>query len=135
MNKITNVLLTLALGGFLATSAFAQTSTSPSQPAPNQPAPNKPLAGPNGHDPGHPRVNQVDNRLENQQDRIKQGLKNGTLTNQEAHQLYRKDQRIATQERKDMAANGGHLTKQEQKQMNKELNHNSKKIYKEKHGQ
>jgi len=33
-----------------------------------------------------------------------------------------------------MAANGGHLTKQEQRQLNHELNHNSKKIYKEKHG-
>ena len=121
-NLFTKSLLTLAVGGLMiAGSAAAQTSTNTSG------------AGPGVVDPGHPRVNQVDNRLENQKDRIQQGVKNGTLTKQEARQMWNHDRRIANQERKDMAANGGHLTKQEQHQLNRELNKNSKQIYKEKH--
>jgi len=128
--KVTKLLLILAVGGSLlfAGIAVAQTSTPPSsQPAASQPA------GPGVVDPGHPRVNQVDNRLENQKNRIQQGVKNGTLSKQQAEHLARNDKRIAAQERRDMAANGGHLTKQEQKQLNKEENRNSKKIYDEKH--
>jgi hypothetical protein len=124
-NKITSSLFALALGGTLmfAGSASAQTSTPPAA----QPA------GAGVVDPGHPRVNQVDNRLENQKDRVAQGVKNGTLTKQQAHSLARNDHRIANQEKKDMAANGGHLTKQDQTRLNRELNKNSKKIYNEKH--
>jgi len=123
--KLTNSLLILAFGAFtLAGSAFAQTATQSPEP---------PTAGPGAVDPGHPRVNQVDNRLEHQQNRIEQGVKNGTLTRQQARELYRNDQRVAHQEQKDMAAHGGHLTKREQTNMNKELNHNSKQIYRAKH--
>jgi hypothetical protein len=32
-----------------------------------------------------------------------------------------------------MAADGGHLTKQDQRQLNREANRQSKKIYKDKH--
>jgi len=124
-SKITNLLLVVAIAGALMCSGFAVAQTA--TPPPTQPAP---AAGP---DPGHPRVNQVDRRLERQQDRIQQGVKNGTLTDQQAHRLASKDRRIANQESKDMAAHGGHLTAQEQKQLNQKLNNNSKKIYKEKH--
>lgn len=121
MNKLTDSLLVLVAGGALSLAA-AQTATPATEPA-----------GPGVIDPGHPRVNQVDNRLENQKDRIQQGVKNGSLTKQQARQLGRNDRRITAQERRDMAANGGHLTKQEQRQINGELNRNSKKIYNEKH--
>lgn len=131
INKLTNSLLILAVGGAL-TFAAAQSST-PAQPAPVPPAANEP-AGPGVVDPGHPRVNEVDQRLQNQKERIEQGVKNGTISKEEARRMWRNDQRIANQERKDMAANGGHLTKQEQQNLNKALNHNSKKIYNEKHG-
>lgn len=120
-NKINSSLLAVVLtfAGF----ASAQTSST----AATQPV------GPGVYDADHPRVNQVDNRLENQKDRIQQGVKKGTLTPEQARQLARNDRRIANQERRDMAGNGGHLTKQEQRQLNRELNQNSKKIYKEKH--
>jgi len=91
-------------------------------------------AGPGVVDPGHPRVNEVDQRLQDQKERIEQGVKNGTMTKQEARQAWHNDQRVANQERKDMAANGGHLTKGEQNNLNKALNKNSNKIYKDKHG-
>jgi len=126
MNKLANSLLIVAIGGAL-TFATAQSANPQPVPPGNQPA------GPGVVDPGHPRVNEVDQRLQNQKDRIEHGVKNGTMTKQEARQAWRNDQRVAHQERKDMAANGGHLTKQEQGQLNHELNHNSKKIYKDKH--
>jgi len=124
MNKITNSLLILAVGGLLLGSAAAQTSGAPaSEPA-----------GPGVVDPGHPRVNQVDNRLQDQKERIKQGVKDGTITKQQARQLGENDKRIEQREKQDMAKNGGHLTKQEQANINKAMNKNSNKIYKEKHG-
>jgi hypothetical protein len=41
--------------------------------------------------------------------------------------------RTQNNEKKDMAANNGHLTKQDQRQPNREANHMSKRIYKDKH--
>ena len=68
-NKFTKSLITLAVGGLmLAGSASAQTSTTTSG------------AGPGVVDPGHPRVNQVNRREENQQQRIGNGVKSGLTT-------------------------------------------------------
>ncbi|HZP62130.1 MAG TPA: hypothetical protein VFB28_01840 [Terriglobales bacterium] len=127
MNKLINSLLIVAIGGTLTFAAAQSANPQPVPPGATQPA------GPGVYDPGHPRVNEVDQRLENQKDRIQQGVKDGTMTKQEARQAWRNDRRVAAQERRDMAANGGHLTKKEQNQLNHELNHNSQKIYKEKH--
>jgi hypothetical protein len=133
MTKKTNLaLLVLAVGVSFSFSA-AQTSTPvPSQPAPTPPAASEP-AGPGVVDPGHPRVNEVDQRLEDQRRRIQEGLRNGTLSKEEARQMWHHDQEIAAKERKDMAANGGHLTPQEQNNLNNALNKNSREIYNEKH--
>jgi hypothetical protein len=84
-------------------------------------------------DPGHPRVNEIDNRQVNQQDRIAQGVKSGQLTNGEARRLERGEKAIQQQKRADMKANGGHLTKQEQNQLNREQNKESNAIYNSKH--
>ena len=141
--KISNLLLALALGGLiLAGSAFAQTSTSQTPSSPQTATPSSPQttpaqpatggAGPGVVDPNHPRVNQVNGRLGNQVNRIQQGVKNGSLTPQQAGALGRKDAAIKHQEQKDMAEHGGHLTKQEQRHLNKELNKQSKNIKKEK---
>ena len=140
MNQnLTGSVLVFAIGGVLFVgSGVAQTApAAPAQSAPatSAPAPANPnqVAGAGKTDPGHPRVNQVNGRLSEQQARIANGVKDGQLTTQQAHQLQAKDRAIAHQEKKDMAANGGHLTKQEQKNLNKNLNKNSKKIYNEKH--
>lgn len=90
-------------------------------------------AGPGKVDPGHPRVNQVNGREGNQQQRIANGVKSGQLTPGESARLERGEQRLQHNERKDMAADGGHLTRQDQRQLNKEENHMSKRIYKDKH--
>ncbi|GLQ46409.1 hypothetical protein GCM10007862_14600 [Dyella lipolytica] len=83
--------------------------------------------------PGHPRVNEVNNRLENQQDRINNGLKNGTMTQGQAARDETRDANIARRESVDEAKHGGHLTKQEQRNLNRSENRNSRKIYKQKH--
>jgi hypothetical protein len=117
---LTNMLLILATSSLMIVgSAVAQTTTSG--------------AGPDKLDPGHPRVNQVNGRETDQQDRIGNGVKSGQLTPGETRNLEKGEQRLDNNEKKDMAADNGHLTKQDQKQLNHEANHMSKKIYKDKH--
>jgi hypothetical protein len=116
-------------------STLGQSSTPSPPPPASQPPATGQKVGPGAVDPGHPRVNQDNSRLGNQQQRIQQGVKNGTLGPQQAQRLSRNDQRVAHQEKQDLAANDGHLTKQEQHQLNRQPNKNGEKIYKEKHGQ
>jgi uncharacterized lipoprotein YajG len=119
-NTFTNSLLVLAVGGLLlAGSASAQTSTSG--------------AGPGVVDPGHPRVNQVNGREENQQQRIANGVQSGKLSAQQTSNLEKREASVQNREQKDMAAHNGHLTKAEQKGINRQQNRISKSIYKDKH--
>ena len=90
-------------------------------------------AGAGKVDPGHPRVNQVNRREQKQQNRIANGVKSGQLTPGETRRLERGEQRLQNNEKKDMAKDNGHLTKKDQRQLNKEANHMSKRIYKDKH--
>ena len=120
MNKITNSLLVLAVGGLMfAGSAAAQTSTSG--------------AGPGVVDPGHPRVNEVNQREENQQKRIANGINNGTMSPRETANVEKREASVQKQEQNDMAKHNGHLTKVEQRQLNQRQNHISHSIYKDKH--
>jgi hypothetical protein len=84
-------------------------------------------------DPGHPRVTEVQKRQANQQDRIAKGIQNGSLTPGEASRLEKKEAGIEKQKQADMAAHNGHLTKAEQRKLNREENHASNRIYKAKH--
>lgn len=123
-NKITNSLLALAVGGLMfAGSAAAQTSNTTSTSG----------AGPGVVDPGHPRVNEVNQREQNQQDRIANGVKNDKLTANQTANLEKREASVQNREQKDMAKNGGHLTKAEQKGINRQQNRISKSIYKDKH--
>jgi hypothetical protein len=81
----------------------------------------------------HPRRNQVNKRVRNQRARINQGVKSGELSKGEAHQLRSNDNAIKAQEHADVKANGGTLTKPEQRQINQEENANSALIHDEKH--
>lgn len=84
-------------------------------------------------DPGHPRVTEVQKRQENQQDRIANGVKSGALTPGEAARVERQQTRIDNRKTADMAAHGGHLTKPEQRRLNRQENRASKHIYRAKH--
>ena len=89
---------------------------------------------PQGTDPGHPRINEVNGREQNQQNRIANGLQSGKMSAQQASQIEGQEAKIQSQEKADIAQNGGHLTAAEQKQFNGELNHTSREIYDDKHG-
>lgn len=122
MNMIKPSLLALAVGGLMIVgSASAQTQNNTSG------------AGAGQVDPGHPRVNQINRRETNQQNRIANGVKNGKLTPGQTARLERGEQRLQNNQKRDMAKDNGHLTKQDQHQLNKESNHMSKRIYKDKH--
>jgi hypothetical protein len=119
-NTFTKSLLVLAVGGLMiAGSASAQTSTTSG-------------AGPGVVDPGHPRVNEVNNREENQQQRIGNGVKNGTLNSQQTANLENRETKVQNREQRDMAKNNGHLTKAEQRGINRQQNRISKSIAKDK---
>jgi hypothetical protein len=83
--------------------------------------------------PDHPRVNEINQRLDNQQQRIDNGLKNGTMTGKQAARDEAHDANIARRESVDEAKHGGHLTKGEQNRLNRSLNKNSARIYRQKH--
>ena len=121
-NKFSHSLLVLAVGGLMvAGSASAQTATTTSG------------AGPGVVDPGHPRVNQVNRREAKQQQRIGNGVKSGKLNSKQAAHLEKREASVQNREQKDMAKHNGHLTKAEQKGINRQQNRISKSIYKDKH--
>ena len=81
--------------------------------------------------PGHPRVNEVNNRLENQQDRIQAGVKDGQLNAKQATRDETRDNNIAARESADQAKHNGHLTRREQRNLNKSLNKDSRNIHRQ----
>jgi hypothetical protein len=83
--------------------------------------------------PGHPRENEVNQRLDNQQARINQGLAKGTMTGKQAARDEKHDENIAQREAVDESKHNGHITKGEQNRLNKSENRNSKRIYHQKH--
>ncbi len=83
----------------------------------------------------HPRRDEINTRIEDQNERINQGVTKGTITGQQAQQLRANDLAIKQQERADVKANGGYLTPAQQKQLNQELNANGMLIHDEKHPQ
>jgi len=118
--KITHSLFLLAVAGLLVVSAAAQTTTSG--------------AGPGVYDPGHPRVNEVNAREANQQQRIANGVKNGSLTPGQTANLERREANVQAREQRDMAEHNGHLTKAEQRGINRQQNRISRSIAEDKHG-
>lgn len=76
----------------------------------------------------HPRRAEVNHRLQNQNKRIHNEVREGELTSGQAKALH-KDDRGIRQEERDMAAqNGGHITKQEKRTLNQQENAVSREI-------
>jgi hypothetical protein len=120
-NRIANSLVILAVAGLMSVGvAAAQTTTTSG-------------AGPGVVDPGHPRVNEVNRREQRQQNRIANGMKNGTLNSKQAGNLERRETSVQNREKRDMTAHNGHLTKAEQNGINRQQNRISHSIYKDKH--
>ena len=76
----------------------------------------------------HPRRTQVNHRLANQNKRIHQDVKNGTLNKAQASQLHHEDHQVRQEERDMASQNGGHITKSEQRVLNSQENNLSKQI-------
>ena len=76
----------------------------------------------------HPRREQVNNRLNNQNKRIKQDVKDGSLTTAQAAALHKQDHQVRQEERDMASQNNSHITKTEQKTLNQQENGISKEI-------
>jgi hypothetical protein len=74
----------------------------------------------------------VGTRLENQQDRIAQGIKSGNLSPGETARIERREAELRHQLATDRAANGGQLTPAERQQIYDELDELSARINKQK---
>ena len=77
--------------------------------------------------------NEVGQRRQNQQDRIANGVRNGSLRAGQTARLENREQGINQQIHADRAANGGKLTPQEHAQVNRAQNGASRNIYRAKH--
>lgn len=75
----------------------------------------------------------INQRKENQQDRIAQGVKSGQLTAGETSRLERQEAGINKEERGMRAQDNGHLTKQDRKTLHQQQNQESRRIYRDKH--
>lgn len=92
--------------------AFAQTTPTPEPPQQNS---------------------TINSRQENQQDRIGQGIQNGSLTPGEATRIENNEKRMSAEEARMRAANGGKLTAADRAKLDQQQAHLSKQIYNQKH--
>ncbi|MBS0215664.1 MAG: hypothetical protein JSR50_07925 [Proteobacteria bacterium] len=76
----------------------------------------------------HPRRDEVNDRLANQNRRIHEERKEGDLTKAQARTLHKDDRQIRQEERDMASQNGGHITRTEQRTLNQQENAVSKKI-------
>ena len=117
-----SAVLTCAVAGMAAFAQDQSSSQSSSSSAAPTPAPEK-----------EKKESVVEQRKENQQDRIAEGVKSGQLTPGETANLEKKEAAINKETKADRAANGGKLTPAEKAQVNRQQNQLSKQIYRDKH--
>ena len=114
--KLSNIALAAALV-LTPAALFAQTVTAPT-PAPT-PAP---VTG-----------KTIAERKVDQQDRIAQGVKSGSLTAGETSKLEHQEAGINKEERGMRAEDNGKLSKADKKLLTKQQNQESRRIYRDKH--
>jgi len=76
---------------------------------------------------------EVGKRQENQQDRIANGVQSGKLNAGQTARLEKNQAAINQEVKTDRKVNGGTLTAAEKKQVNRQQNRQSRRIYKAKH--
>ncbi len=118
--KTHQILSTIAVALLMGATAFAQTQA----PA----APAQAPAQQGNWDKTHPRRAQVNNRLNNQNARVDNKVDNGKMSKGEAAKIHSQDHAIRKEERRDAAANHGHITKAEQQHINHQQNNVSREI-------
>ncbi|HXB45165.1 MAG TPA: hypothetical protein VNV85_13965 [Puia sp.] len=76
----------------------------------------------------HPRREQVNSRLANQNARIDKKVDDGKMSKAEASKLHSEDHAIRKEERSMASKDGGHITKADQNKLNRQENHVSRQI-------
>ena len=77
--------------------------------------------------------NEVNERQRNQQERIGKGVENGSLTAGETAHVEKQEAAIHHEVKTERKANGGTLTARERRQVNRQQNRESARIYRDKH--
>jgi hypothetical protein len=108
MNRSAKTIIVAAIGilGLSATSAFAETSW----------------------ERNHPRRDQVNDRLENQDRRINHEFREGELAPWQARRLHQEDHTIRHEERAMASFNHGHITRAEERALDQQENTVSRQI-------
>ena len=75
----------------------------------------------------------INERKENQQDRIAQGVNSGQLTPGETSRLEGREAALNHEEHNMRAADNGHLTAGDRARLNRQQNRLSRNIYRDKH--
>lgn len=75
----------------------------------------------------------INQRKENQQDRIAQGVHSGQLTPGETARLGQQERGINREEHGMRAQDNGRLTAQDRRTINRQQNRESRRIYRDKH--
>jgi len=109
-----SALKTLALTGLLVSGGAVFAQDTPATP-----------------DPGHPRINEVQQRIDNQQNRVDRGISDGQINGRQAARDDAKLSREQNSLNRDAVNNGGHITKAEQRNLNKRLNKGSQQIHRQ----
>jgi hypothetical protein len=91
-----------------------------------------PAAAQTSNPPAHPPAT-INQRKENQQDRIANGVASGQLTAGEAANLEKKESNLNKEEKLMRSEDGGKLTGADRKVLNQQQNALSKQIYQDKH--
>jgi len=86
------------------------------------------LAGDGQWAKSHPRREEVNARLANQNRRINKEVREGEISRGQAAKLHQQDHRIRMEERAMASTNGGHITKTEQRALNQQENQVSREI-------
>jgi hypothetical protein len=104
-------------------------------PAMGQSAPTTAVPAPTASTQSTPSTqgNVINQRRENQQDRVAQGVNTGQLTPRESANIQNREAAINSEIRADRQANGGKMTAAERAKVHNQLNRTSQKIYKDKH--
>ena len=76
----------------------------------------------------HPRRDQVNDRLHNQDRRINREYREGEISRGQARAFHREDRQVRREERTMASLNGGHITRSEQRVLNQQENAISRQI-------
>ena len=76
----------------------------------------------------HPRRDQVNDRLHNQDRRINREYREGEISRGQARTLHREDRQVRREERTMASLDGGHITRADQRALNQQENAISRQI-------